>query len=159
MFSSMNGRASDAQSMPLAGFLGLPHGLVRKAAHFVLFALLGALWYNYVRNNSFFKPTPAFAVTLSLALTVIYAFVDEAHQTFVPGRSGMLSDVLIDSVAGLTGIVIFAIIYYLTRTERQREARRKEIEVLWKRNYAFGQKIKKKLRVKPQKGGEGRAGR
>ncbi|MBX3120200.1 MAG: VanZ family protein [Fimbriimonadaceae bacterium] len=34
---------------------------------------------------------------LSLLLTIFYAATDEYHQTFVPGRGGLVSDVLIDT--------------------------------------------------------------
>lgn len=132
-FSAMQGAASDAQSLPIADFLGLPHGLIRKAAHFVLFASLGALWYNYVRNSDIRKFTPGFTIMLSLMLAAVYACVDEMHQLFVPGRSGQMGDVLIDTAAALTGIVIFAAIHYLTRTEEQKAARRLEVEKIWKK--------------------------
>jgi VanZ family protein len=32
---------------------------------------------------------------------------DEIHQIFVPGRGPLVTDVLIDSVAGVLGIVLF----------------------------------------------------
>lgn len=131
IFSAMGGAASDMQSVPLANFLGLPNGLIRKMAHFVLFATIGALWYNYIRNSGFGKLTPGFTFALSLMLTVIYACVDEAHQLFVPGRSGEIRDILIDAVAGLCGIAGFASIYYMTRTAEQKVARRLEIEEIW----------------------------
>ena len=34
----------------------------------------------------------------ALGMTVLYACSDELHQLFVPGRAGMIRDVLIDSV-------------------------------------------------------------
>ncbi|MFV0485218.1 MAG: VanZ family protein [Candidatus Saccharimonadales bacterium] len=132
VFSAMNGARSDAQSVPVANFLGLPNGLIRKAAHFTLFASLGALWYNYIRNSNIRKFTPGFTIALSISLAVIYACIDEMHQLFVPGRSGEIRDILIDSVAAITGVAIFALIHYLTRTKEQKAARRKEVEKIWK---------------------------
>lgn len=147
MFSAMDGRLSDAQSVPLANFLGIPNGVIRKIAHFVLFASLGASWYNYIRNNGISKFTPAFTAMLSWMLTIIYACVDEMHQLFVPGRSGEIRDILIDSAAGLTGIVIFATIYYFTRTKEHKAVRRLEVEKIWKRE---------RQRWKRLKGGKGK---
>jgi len=34
----------------------------------------------------------------------LYAVTDEIHQLFVPGRSGELRDVMIDSIAALVGV-------------------------------------------------------
>lgn len=149
-FSAMDGVNSDAQSVPLASFLGLPNGVIRKIAHFVMFATLGALWYNYVRNSQIRKFTPGFTMMLSLLLTVIYACVDEMHQLFVPGRSGEIRDILIDSAAALTGIAIFAIIHYFTRTEEQRAARRLEVERIWKKEKLRWRRPKRQTKS-PQK--------
>ena len=35
-----------------------------------------------------------------------YAITDEIHQTFIPGRSGEIRDVIIDSFGILTGLLI-----------------------------------------------------
>ena len=37
---------------------------------------------------------------------VLYASTDEIHQLFVPGRSGMVRDVFIDSIGGIIGVGI-----------------------------------------------------
>ena len=39
-------------------------------------------------------------------MTVCYAATDEFHQLFVPGRAGMVTDVLIDSI-GVTVMTWF----------------------------------------------------
>ena len=61
--------------------------LLRKLAHMTVFGLLfGALLYA-LRGNA-----PAAA-----AITVLYAISDEWHQSFVDGRHGAPTDVLIDT--------------------------------------------------------------
>ena len=40
----------------------------------------------------------------------LYAITDEIHQLFVPGRSGMIKDVFIDSLGIITGVIICLII-------------------------------------------------
>ena len=40
---------------------------------------------------------------------ILYACTDEIHQLFVPGRSGMIRDVFIDSIGGIIGISIISI--------------------------------------------------
>jgi VanZ family protein len=140
LFSAAPANLSDAQSEPIAQFLGISNGLIRKIAHFITFALLGASWYYYLRHYG--RYTPAFTFFASLAFTTIYAFLDEFHQIFVPGRTGLISDVLIDALAGFTGVTIFALIYYLTCTPAQKTARRQQINQIWQNN----KKLIKKLR-------------
>lgn len=43
----------------------------------------------------------------------LYAASDEIHQLFVPGRSGQLSDVILDSAGALAGVAAFAVICWL----------------------------------------------
>ena len=43
----------------------------------------------------------------SWLLGTFYAASDEFHQLFVPGRSGQVTDVLIDSAGVLVGVVVF----------------------------------------------------
>ena len=68
--------------------------VLRKIAHVVEFAILGALLLRALA-----KPWPAFA------LGVAYAISDEAHQHFVAGRQAAPRDVLIDSVGVALGVL------------------------------------------------------
>jgi VanZ family protein len=56
-------------------------------------------------------------ILLSTILVAVYATSDEIHQLFVPGRSGEVRDVLIDTSAGLVGVVMtyFIIKKYTSR--------------------------------------------
>jgi len=140
-FSQASSSASSSLSSPIANFFGVTHCLVRKVAHFVCFALLGASWYYYLRRLG--KFTPGFTSLGSLLFVILYAFLDEFHQTFIPGRTGLSSDVLLDSIAGLTGIIIFASVYYLTRSQDQRTARRKQVDKIWANNAKLFKSLKK----------------
>jgi len=46
-------------------------------------------------------------VITTIVLSILYAFSDEFHQAFVPGRSGSLSDVGFDA----TGVVLGTLFY------------------------------------------------
>ena len=82
--------------------------MTRKAAHTVAYLVLGVLAYSAVRNHGL----PARRVAMiAVCIVVAYAISDEVHQLFVPGRSGELRDVLIDSVAGAVGILVSYFIY------------------------------------------------
>lgn len=145
-FSAASADGSSGISSPIADWLGLPHAVVRKTAHFILFALLGASWYYYLRTLGNF--TPGFTSLSSFSFVLLYAFLDELHQTFVPGRAGSLSDVMLDATAGIAGIAVFATIYYITRSKEQKQARRKQVDKLWADNAKLAKKIKKSPKSK-----------
>jgi VanZ family protein len=68
------------------------HALVRKAAHFTNY---GILFWLLIRGPMHGRPYTA------LMLCVGYAFLDEAHQIFAPGRGPSLYDVALDSTGAL----------------------------------------------------------
>ena len=76
---------------------------VRKMAHFFLYVILGLLvmgaMYTYQINIKW-KITVAFAVSL------LFAISDEIHQSLVPGRGPLASDVVIDGFGALAGIAV-----------------------------------------------------
>lgn len=82
--------------------------LTRKAAHIIAYFILGILMYNVVRTYKF---STRRVVLLSIAFTLSYAIFDEIHQLFVPGRSGEIRDVLIDTTASAIGVYVYYIIY------------------------------------------------
>lgn len=80
----------------------------RKGAHVFEFLILFLLAYNAFRLT-FPKETFRFLGTLAVSFSLLYAFSDETHQLFVPGREGKLSDVGID----VAGIVLGACAVYV----------------------------------------------
>lgn len=90
--------------------------LVRKAAHMSEYAVLAILFGLTIRE---YKKEPW--LLPALAATAAYAATDEFHQLFVPGRSGQLKDVLIDTAGGALGLVLLALILYLKRTRKMKE--------------------------------------
>ena len=91
--------------------------IVRKTAHFCEYALMGCLWYLWLRDK---KCAPLIALGASAA----YSITDEIHQTLVSGRSGEVRDVLLDSCGAAAGIlfsfVLLSVIYCLTHRDAQR---------------------------------------
>lgn len=90
--------------------------LVRKAAHMSEYAVLAILFGLTIRE---YKKEPW--LLPALAATAAYAATDEFHQLFVPGRSGQLKDVLIDTAGGALGLGLLALILYLKRTRKMKE--------------------------------------
>jgi len=81
--------------------------IVRKGAHFSIYALLSILLFL-----PFSQITHSFPVMLLTAFlfSFLYAVSDEWHQSFIPGRSCELRDVLIDSAGALCGLVLLIIV-------------------------------------------------
>ena len=81
----------------LATGLGLWDLVLRKLAHLVEYAVLGALLLRALRRE------PA-----AIALGSLYAVTDEIHQSFVAGRHGSPLDWLIDTLGVVAGVVLLA---------------------------------------------------
>ena len=76
--------------------------IVRKSAHFIGYMILGILASGLIlQYENINKKYP-----LAFLICVIYAISDEIHQLFVPGRSGQVRDVLIDSAGSFLGIIL-----------------------------------------------------
>ncbi len=91
--------------------------IVRKTAHFCLFAFLGlSLGFALAPPQ---RPGYAFC---ALPVAIASAVADEVHQTHVTGRGGMWQDALLDSCGALTGILAaFAILRLMAaRSARKR---------------------------------------
>ena len=76
---------------------------IRKCAHmteYMIFTLsvVLALYVWNIKNKWLY--------IIAFAVSVIFASTDEFHQLFVPGRSGMVIDVLIDSIGAAIGLFI-----------------------------------------------------
>lgn len=80
---------------------------VRKTAHATEYAVLGLLMYPAVYCAEKKKGMNIRKIfLLSILFSSLYAVSDEIHQTFVPGRSCQLTDVLIDTGGACAGILI-----------------------------------------------------
>lgn len=86
--------------------------LVRKAAHISEYAVLTLL---AVRAMQFGKTMPRLrAVFGGPLVALLYAASDEFHQSFVPGRTPAVHDVLIDGI-GILFITTILILWALTK--------------------------------------------
>lgn len=130
LFSAKTATESDGTSIPIAqvflniyqrifGSMGadsyditlrVANVLIRKAAHVTEYGILSIfvsyyIWVSGHRGKSFY--------IITLLISVGYAVTDEIHQLFVPGRSGRITDVLIDSVGCILGVLLFLLICHL----------------------------------------------
>ena len=85
--------------------LDIIHYTTRKIAHFTEYAILGFLAARA------FRTSPRLAISerwllICATLVVVYALMDEYHQSFVPSRTASIVDSLIDMAGGLTALLV-----------------------------------------------------
>ena len=95
------------------------HRLIRKSAHFTIFALLGFFTFGFISTFDLIKPLLCFLY--SEIFVFFYATTDEIHQLFVANRSGQFSDVLIDCSGGIVGIFFMFIVLKIFKVWRKRQ--------------------------------------
>lgn len=85
--------------------LATAHFLTRKAAHLSEYAVL-AFFARRAFITSSYEFIQRYWFQLGLLLVVIYALLDEFHQSFVPSRTASVYDTAIDIAGGLTVLLI-----------------------------------------------------
>lgn len=83
--------------------------IVRKLAHFFVYFILGLL----IMNALYIWGIRRYTTIIAASLVILYAITDEVHQFYVGGRSSQISDVLLDSSAGMLAIYLYHKIIYL----------------------------------------------
>ena len=91
--------------------------IVRKLAHYTLYTVGGVLIISFAYTMD---KTKKEKILYSIAFGVCFVITDEVHQLFVPGRTGRLLDVGIDTLGIITGILIFLIIKKMIGAVRNR---------------------------------------
>ena len=90
--------------------------ILRKMAHFTIYMILGILIMSFI-NLFRFKKGEKIAITILAGLG--YAAFDELHQSFVPGRTALLTDVMIDTIGVTIGCLIILGIIALVKKIRK----------------------------------------
>ena len=92
------------------------HHLFRKCGHLTEYAVLALLLWRAIRQTDGKNLRPLVApersgggwnwreARLALLLVMLFATTDEFHQLFVPERTSLVSDVMIDTVGGTAGL-------------------------------------------------------
>jgi VanZ family protein len=84
------------------------HLVIRKCGHLTEYAVLALLFWRAVRRPVKNDPRPWDwrEARFALLMVMLYAATDEFHQSFVPARTSMVSDVFIDSAGGAAGLIV-----------------------------------------------------
>lgn len=81
--------------------------IVRKGAHIseyiVLTLIIFSLASEYTKNNKKI-------IIIGLLGCILFAAGDEFHQYFIPGRSALVTDVLIDFIGAIIALILYKLI-------------------------------------------------
>ena len=107
------------QSIENDGYFHFIEFFIRKGAHFGIYFLLGLFLclavYKYFSKNRFLMMLIPWLATTGLA-----AF-DEFHQGLTGGRTPSVTDVILDSVGALTGILILMLILWIIEVHHKKD--------------------------------------
>lgn len=104
---------SDMSAAEQDEIVGAFQFIVRKTAHFSLYAVLGIL--SFLSVITYRKLKYRFRIFISAAICLLYAASDEFHQLFVAGRSGEIRDICIDFCGSLIAITVLALLSRLIK--------------------------------------------
>ena len=117
--SAMPGEVSGSESQYFAELLASLTGLsfdiasfiVRKAAHFTEFTVLGiCLTVNFYDLRTAKQASVSHPAAYAWIAGVLYAATDEFHQLFVEGRSCEFRDMCIDAAGVALGTIIASLV-------------------------------------------------
>jgi VanZ family protein len=96
----------------------LAHHLLRKSGHFIGYGTLCVLflraWLLTLADTPRLSTERSWRLSAwvrAIVSTAVVASCDEIHQSFLPSRTGMFSDVVLDTIGGtiVSGIVLAAV--------------------------------------------------
>ena len=84
--------------------------VIRKIAHFSIYMILAIFTYMFIEELNIKSKSEKERLRKKILYTcifcIIYAIFDEIHQIYVPGRTGKVIDVVIDTLGAFMGIAI-----------------------------------------------------
>ncbi len=94
---------------------------VRKGAHLGVYFILGVLIISFYKE---FNLARYKMILLALLTAFLYACSDELHQLFIPGRSGQIKDIILDTVGASLGILFYSFIvrWFLKYEQKERSS-------------------------------------
>lgn len=145
-FSGQDGEESSSVSTKVAKFLVMNSNkniseielntkieiiqpIIRKMAHFSIYAVLGILLMGCAAT---YKGSKLMKFNISVIISFLYACTDEWHQSFIPGRSAQFTDVCIDTAGAFLGILI--ILFALIIKDIIHERNNKKVKMLAQKN-------------------------
>lgn len=101
--------------------IGQIHHLIRKCCHLAEYAVLALLlWRALNRSKNKLSPWSWPKVLGALLIVLLYAASDEFHQIFVPTRTPLVLDVLIDTAGGAIGLLALWIFHFCRKSKSEK---------------------------------------
>jgi VanZ family protein len=88
-----------------------------KLLHMGEYSILGFLAVRAVHSLNL-RFSNGFVFALSVIFSIFYGFSDEIHQSFVPGRTVSIGDLMADGVGGVLGTFAYWKMAIVTRPAR-----------------------------------------
>jgi len=98
--------------------LFLLHHFIRKTGHVAEYFILSLLLLRGIRAGQ--RGARLAWAVVAIVIVAAYASLDEFHQSFVPGRTAAVSDVLLDTAGGIAAQVVVALVVLLGDIRQKR---------------------------------------
>ena len=95
--------------------------IIRKLAHFSIYACVGFLFMCLL---STYKIKISKSMIICLSIGVLYAISDEIHQGFIPGRTPQITDVMIDTMGVVLGMLCVLILFKIHKKYKHNVAKK-----------------------------------
>ncbi|WP_274309630.1 VanZ family protein [Solibacillus daqui] len=92
-------------SVETKGYFKFIEFLIRKGTHFFGYGLLALILFSFYNRLKW-----RFPMILSFLSVVVIASLDEYRQSMIPGRIGVMGDVMLDACGALTFLLIAKLI-------------------------------------------------
>lgn len=99
----------EANTKEQTRMLNRTNAIIRKIAHFSIYTLLGLTIMGLMTKT---KLKDKWRILITIGFGMLYAILDEFHQSFSPGRTPKVTDVYIDTL----GVILGALLVILIRT-------------------------------------------
>ncbi len=103
------------------------HHYMRKTGHFIGYGMVGLSWLRAWlltwRARLRLQPNwswRGYAIAMALCATMLVASCDEVHQSYLPSRTGLVSDVWLDTLGAAVLILLLASLWRLREWSAQR---------------------------------------
>lgn len=80
--------------------------LTRKIGHILEYFALSFFFTAFLTNFFYITKNKIIIIFYSFLFITIYASLDEFHQTFIANRNGSITDIIIDTIGGILGIIL-----------------------------------------------------
>ena len=77
---------------------------IRKIMHMFLYFILAILVFHLI---GMIQKNKSLSIIITIIICLIYASLDEYHQTFILGRTGQIKDVGIDMIGTIIGCFLY----------------------------------------------------